>query len=131
MSNEIVKFIGRFSDRNYQTLGPEALLFSGVFGAAYQSWIVFGTMFPGLCWMLGLAKGKIYTMVALSCLWGIIAASIAISAGGWMWSVASGLTLFSLGMMMHAKESGFFFRAKPSSATNLSMDHRWRRYNLN
>jgi hypothetical protein len=134
MSNEIVKFIGRFSDRNYRILGFEALLFSGVFGAAYQSWIVFGAMLLGLFLMLSLAKGKVYAMVALSGLWGIIAASIGHSSGSWSWTIACGVGMLLVGIIAHMKslnlsvDRGTIFSC---DFVDRSTNHRWRRQGLN
>ena len=134
MQNKIEELAGRLRDKNYQILGFEALLFSGVFGAAYQSWIVFGAMLLGLCWMLGLTKGKVYAMVALSCLWGIIAASIGHSFGGWQWALACGLGMVLVGIKAHTRSLDFSVEHEPllpCGSPNRVINHRWGRQNLN
>ena len=134
MKDQIFLFIDQFRHKDYQVLGLEIVLFSGVFGAAYQLWIVFAAILSVLMCILTLPRGKMYASAALSCLWGIIAASIGQSYGGWPWAIACGLIMLLIGMATHWRslnlsvEREVLFRC---SAVNRIINHRWERESLN
>ena len=91
------------NNKNFIILGFESLLFSGVFGIAYHSWLVFGIMFLGLSLLLKRSKNMVYIIVALSLLWGFIAFSIGYSSGEWIWGVTLGVIFFLFGVGAHLK----------------------------
>ena len=62
-------------DKNFTKLCFEIFMFTMLFGIAFHSLLLFSLMFAGMFWLIHRYKGIIYTVIALSCVWGVIAAS--------------------------------------------------------
>ncbi|MBF0618727.1 MAG: hypothetical protein HQL19_01010 [Candidatus Omnitrophica bacterium] len=131
MRNEIVNLFARLNDRSCRILALEALLFSGVFGLAYRSWVLFGVLLLLLWSALVLFKSKVFVMIALSCLWGFIAASIGYSSGGWPWALACGAGMMVIGVLAHVRELNFSLNCDCHFPVVFSSTHRWRKHYLN
>lgn len=134
MQNRVKELAGQLMDKDCQVLIWEVLLFSGVFAAAYRSWTLFGVMLPGLFWMLTLPKGKIYVSVALSCLWGIIVASLGYSFGGWPWATVCGVGMLLVGIGTHMRNLILSVDCKMIPRRFIdtqAINHRWGRHTLN
>lgn len=89
------------NNKNFMILGFEIFLFSGVFGIAYHSWLVFGLMFLGLFLLMNISKNTVYMVITMSLIWGFIAFSIGYSSGEWSWAVILGGIFFLLGVGAH------------------------------
>jgi len=118
MRNFFVRILKGLDDRACRILAFEAVLFPGVYGVASSSWIVFGVMLLVLWGLLALPGGKIYTTIALSGLWGAIAASIGYSFGRTHWAVGLGVGAFVFGLLVHAADL-----LPSSSRTDIEQDH--------
>ena len=102
MFKQIKRFITRlFNDKIFAKLCFEILVFSMLLGIGFKSWIIFGLIFFGLSWLLHQFNGKIYTVIALSCVWGFIAASIGYSFGGWLWAAILGIIVLIKGIRVY------------------------------
>ncbi|MBF0522879.1 MAG: hypothetical protein HQL24_07500 [Candidatus Omnitrophica bacterium] len=100
MFDLIRKNKAHLGDHNFMILWFEALLFSVLFGAAFHSWVVFGSMFLGLSFLLSRIRGMIYMAYVMSILWGFIAFSIAYSIS-WGLAMAAGGSFFLIGIKAH------------------------------
>jgi hypothetical protein len=100
------KFIIRFNDKIFATLWFELFLFSVLIGIASHSLAVTVLMLLGLSWLICRAKGTVYTVVAMSLLWGYIAASIGYSFGGWVWVAVLGSIFLIKGVRIHWRKLG-------------------------
>ncbi len=106
MSRHIKKFIAQFYDKIFASLWLESLLFSVLIGIGFRSWVVSGLMFLGLTLLIHQPKGTVYTVVALSLMWGYIAASIGYSFGGWLWAAVLGSLGLIQGVRIHWRKLG-------------------------
>lgn len=104
MTQHIKAFIGRFRDRDFAILWSEALLFSGVLGIGFRSWLIFGLAFAGLNCLIQQRNGRWYAMLAVCGIWGFIAAAIGHSFGGWTWAAILGGAVFIKGILVHKRK---------------------------
>ena len=98
------KFMAQFKDRDFRVLWCEILVFSGVLGGGFRSWLVFGLAFAGLNWLVQQRNGQWYAVLAISGIWGYIAAAIGHSFGGWAWAGILGGGVFIKGVLAHKRE---------------------------
>jgi hypothetical protein len=135
MRNFFVKILKGLNDRVCRILAFEALLFSGVFAAAYSSWLVFCCLTLLLWVVICFPNGKLITMIALCGMWGLAAASIGYSFGRWPWAAGLGLGFFLFGMMVHLDKLDSILSGHGSLNADNAVDWRanirWRRENSN
>jgi len=105
MNRNFKNFIVQFHDKAFATLFVESLLFSALLGVGFRSWEVGGLIFLGLsCLLNRWWNGKVYAVIALSFIWGFVAASIGYSFGGWVWSSILGVFVFIKGVQIHLRK---------------------------
>ena len=94
----------RFNQTSTALLWVESFIFSGIYGAMFHSWQVFGVFFLGLAALMSRPQTAVYTIFVLCFLWSFVFAALGFGIAGTVGAVIVGGLVFFNGVKLHFRD---------------------------